>query len=108
MKASGAGRAADQSRQSFLASMGQTFRRLLELHGLDAVGRTVADEVDDALDGPTGVDVGAAVVVAEAARLRAPVGQFDREPVEGHVRGYRSPTKLDYTGATSTKSRPEK
>jgi AraC-like DNA-binding protein len=27
-----------QSRQSFLASMGQMFRRLLELHGLDAVG----------------------------------------------------------------------
>jgi len=35
---SGDGRAGDQSRQSFLASMGQTFRRLLELHGLDAVG----------------------------------------------------------------------
>ena len=28
----------DQSRQSFLASMGQMFRRLLELHALDAVG----------------------------------------------------------------------
>ena len=27
----------DQSRQSFLASMGQMFRRLLEMHGLDAV-----------------------------------------------------------------------
>ena len=33
--AAGAG---DQSRQSFLASMGQMFRRLLELHALDAVG----------------------------------------------------------------------
>ena len=38
MTASGDGRAANQSRQSFLASMGQMFRRLLELHGLDAVG----------------------------------------------------------------------
>ena len=27
----------DQPRQSFLASMGQMFRRLLEMHGLDAV-----------------------------------------------------------------------
>jgi AraC-like DNA-binding protein len=34
----GGGQAGDRSRQSFLASMGQTFRRLLELHGLDAVG----------------------------------------------------------------------
>jgi AraC-like DNA-binding protein len=32
------GGAGGQSRQSFLASMGQMFRRLLELHGLDAVG----------------------------------------------------------------------
>jgi AraC-like DNA-binding protein len=31
-------RTRDQSRQSFLASMGQMFRRLLELHDLDAVG----------------------------------------------------------------------
>ncbi|HEY8251874.1 MAG TPA: AraC family transcriptional regulator [Burkholderiales bacterium] len=38
MSESGGGRAGDQSRQSFLASMGQMFRRLLELHGLDAVG----------------------------------------------------------------------
>ena len=36
--ASAAGRAAEQSRQTGLASMGQMFRRLLELHGLDAVG----------------------------------------------------------------------
>src|SRR5829696_6905265 len=31
-------RTGDQSRQSFLASMGQMFRRLLELHNLDAAG----------------------------------------------------------------------
>jgi AraC-like DNA-binding protein len=38
VRESGGDRAGDQSRQSFLASMGQMFRRLLELHGLDAVG----------------------------------------------------------------------
>jgi AraC-like DNA-binding protein len=38
MRDSGEGRAGDRSRQSFLASMGQMFRRLLELHGLDAAG----------------------------------------------------------------------
>jgi AraC-like DNA-binding protein len=38
VRQSGSERAGDRSRQSFLASMGQTFRRLLELHGLDAVG----------------------------------------------------------------------
>ena len=38
MSESDDGRAGDRSRQSFLASMGQAFRRLLELHGLDAVG----------------------------------------------------------------------
>jgi AraC-like DNA-binding protein len=32
------GGAGDHSRESFLASMGQMFRRLLDLHGLDAVG----------------------------------------------------------------------
>jgi AraC-like DNA-binding protein len=35
---SGDGRVGGQSRQTGLASMGQMFRRLLELHGLDAVG----------------------------------------------------------------------
>src|SRR4029453_19340645 len=38
VREAGSERAGDQSRHSFLASMGQTFRRLLELHGLDAVG----------------------------------------------------------------------
>jgi AraC-like DNA-binding protein len=38
VRASSDGRASDQSRQTGLASMGQMFRRLLELHGLDAVG----------------------------------------------------------------------
>jgi AraC-like DNA-binding protein len=38
VRASSDGRTGDQSRQTGLASMGQMFRRLLELHGLDAVG----------------------------------------------------------------------
>ena len=38
MKESGGGPAVDQSRQTGLASMGQLFRRLLEMHGLDALG----------------------------------------------------------------------
>ena len=38
MRASSDGRAGDQSRQTGLASMGRMFRRLLEFHGLDAVG----------------------------------------------------------------------
>ena len=46
MSESGGGRAGDQSRQSFLASMGQTFRRLLELHGLDAVAIARSAGVD--------------------------------------------------------------
>jgi len=38
VRASSDGRADDRSRQTGLASMGQMFRRLLDLHGLDAVG----------------------------------------------------------------------
>ena len=38
MRASVDGRTRNQSRQSFLASAGHTFRRLLEWHGLDAAG----------------------------------------------------------------------
>ncbi|HZM36167.1 MAG TPA: AraC family transcriptional regulator [Burkholderiales bacterium] len=38
MTALAGARAADESRQSFLASMGPMFRRLLEMHGRDAVG----------------------------------------------------------------------
>src|SRR5262245_35504261 len=38
MRASADGRSGDQSRQSFLASMGQMVRRLLEAYGLNAVG----------------------------------------------------------------------
>ena len=38
MRESGARPADDQSRQTGLASMGQMFRRLLEMHGLDALG----------------------------------------------------------------------
>ena len=38
MRASGGGRVGGQSRQTGFASMGEMFRRLLELHGLDAVG----------------------------------------------------------------------
>ena len=38
MRASSDGRAGDQSRQTGLASMGHMFRRLLEFHGLDALG----------------------------------------------------------------------
>jgi AraC-like DNA-binding protein len=38
MRQTAGARTGDQSRQSFLASMGQMFRRLLELHNLDAVG----------------------------------------------------------------------
>jgi AraC-like DNA-binding protein len=40
------GGAGNQSRQSFLASMGQMFRRLLELHGLDAVAIAQAAGLD--------------------------------------------------------------
>src|SRR5687767_1277290 len=42
----GSGSGGDRSRQSFLASMGQMFRRLLELHGLDAVGMARQAGVD--------------------------------------------------------------
>jgi len=46
-------RAGGQSRESFLASMGQMFRRLLELHGLDAVGIARSAGVDlDAIPAP--------------------------------------------------------
>jgi AraC-like DNA-binding protein len=38
VSATGEERTGDQSRQTGLASMGQMFRRLLEMHGLDAVG----------------------------------------------------------------------
>ena len=38
MRSSVGERAGDRSRQSFIASMGQMFRRLLEMHGLDALG----------------------------------------------------------------------
>ena len=38
MRESGDESAGERSRQSFLASMGQMLRRLLELHGLDALG----------------------------------------------------------------------
>lgn len=38
MRAAADGRVGDQSRQSFLASMGQMLRRLLEAYGLNAVG----------------------------------------------------------------------
>jgi AraC-like DNA-binding protein len=50
-------RSGDQSHHSFLASMGHMFRRLLELHGLDAVG----------LAGRAGVDL--AVIAAPGARI---------------------------------------
>ena len=46
MRASSDARASDQSRQTGLASMGQMFRRLLELHGLDAVGIAQRASVD--------------------------------------------------------------
>ena len=38
MRQAGGARTGDQARHSFLASTGQMFRRLLELHGLDALG----------------------------------------------------------------------
>src|SRR5688572_15829269 len=48
-----AGYSGDQSRQSFLASMGQMFRRLLELHALDAVRLAQKAGVDlDAIPAP--------------------------------------------------------
>jgi AraC-like DNA-binding protein len=50
-------RAGDQSRQSFIASMGQMFRRLLEMHGLDAV----------AIAGDAGLDL--AVTPAPGERI---------------------------------------
>src|SRR5688500_12147609 len=47
------GHSGDPSRQSFLASMGRMFRRLLELHGLDAVGIARNAGVDlDAIPAP--------------------------------------------------------
>ena len=46
MRPSTGGRTAGQSRHSFLASMGQMFRRLLEMHGLDAVAMARRGGVD--------------------------------------------------------------
>jgi AraC-like DNA-binding protein len=57
VKSSVGERAGDQSRQSFIASMGQMFRRLLEMHGLDAV----------AIAGDAGLDL--AVTPAPGERI---------------------------------------
>src|SRR5688500_20393201 len=53
MSESDGGHSGDPSRQSFLAAVGRMFRRLLELHGLDAVGIARNAGVDlDAIPAP--------------------------------------------------------